>query len=1157
MDIDIINNQDWKLFQQQEQLEEQQIVECQDKTIFGGMSNMVIFKTFFIPPHFAYQINFLIFSSFGLDFSITVNVDDQQINKTYSIFGLSSCGNGDGLAVTQETFLHSNKHFSPTLQIQILLPLAINEPPFFWGIADFALFIFQCPQQCDSCNDNGICDKWAQMSIYFGEEVILENEGWLKNDEFFQGIIRCGNFQMYGPFVSQDVIKFNSLIYKDHSEIRIRFKLIAIQLQNLISLKVQVNNDEQIFSTNHLINEWYLICGEYQTFTVIDGQFPHNIHYLMISIILPDIIDTDAQFGIRDFEIFIDAKNIEIQELCNDENIYAFDGCFNFQFDCCEGCSNCVQGQCMECYYTWQYDSQNYQCLSICGDNIIVGFEECDDINQLPYDGCYQCKFSCPLNCLQCKFGICLICNLSFQLVNNICTPYNTDLLNNFNQQQLLPINHNCQPECQECYNTYCIKCLKGWNLFNYQCVQDLFNDDDNTEFDDSIIDQTICGDGIIQDLEECDDGNTVPFDGCFECQYQCEENCNDCIDGKCILSESEELLKFDCDFGFYLIDQKCLSICGDQIIASDEKCDDNNNEPYDGCFQCQYSCSLYCQNCIEGQCMKCDIGYQLQNNGCQEQQCQIENLWKCNTNDQELSICYQFDNPIIQLQYLNITFNKQYILMTSSQYIKLKESQDNLTQNLEPQIINVNKQNYIITFDFQDEPTFEEFKYIQYLFTIELLKQLEVDLIFQVSFNISLINNYDLQILNKELKLKLKNPIVLNQQQKEISTKASQFNILMLIILGVSSIIILLSGNPSDCFEVLDALQYQSYLKFINVVYPENVFIYFESSELLSIQPFLIKFNLVDLFQLIFGQELLESFGKFYFYSINADLLINFQSQICQIVLMLFFAIFYFAYVKFYYKKCFTPSQMIYIKQVHSKILEKIAVILYLINQFILSLGKMFTINGLIIWFLANSWDVLFKIILYFYSKPQNSLRTIFSIPLCIVIMLFLFTISISFIIKTAQNNKLSNLKIFRHQGLIVIKKLLFLFFLIKAQDNSILQCILIALINTIYLAIIIIAKLLKYKIDKIVIFWFELPIIMFTLLSISYHPDFVKHITNNQQLLIGFIQIAILCFGLLSPLIKYGYILIKKAKDYIIQKYKSIVAQKQKQIALEQIFL
>lgn len=34
-------------------------------------------------------------------------------------------------------------------------------------------------------------------------------------------------------------------------------------------------------------------------------------------------------FGILDFEIFTDALKEEEIVICNDKNIYAFDGCFN------------------------------------------------------------------------------------------------------------------------------------------------------------------------------------------------------------------------------------------------------------------------------------------------------------------------------------------------------------------------------------------------------------------------------------------------------------------------------------------------------------------------------------------------------------------------------------------------------------------------------------------------------------------------------------------------------------------------------------------------------------------------------------------------------------------------------------------------------------
>lgn len=37
------------------------------------------------------------------------------------------------------------------------------------------------------------------------------------------------------------------------------------------------------------------------------------------------------------------------------------------------------------------------------------------------------------------------------------------------------------------------------------------------------------CGDKIINNNEECDDGNLIPFDGCFNCEFSCPLNCQNC----------------------------------------------------------------------------------------------------------------------------------------------------------------------------------------------------------------------------------------------------------------------------------------------------------------------------------------------------------------------------------------------------------------------------------------------------------------------------------------------------------------------------------------------------------------------------------------------------------------------------------------------------
>ncbi len=72
---------------------------------------------------------------------------------------------------------------------------------------------------------------------------------------------------------------------------------------------------------------------------------------------------------------------------------------------------------------------------------------------------------------------------------------------------------------------------------------------------------RTVCGDGIVAGNEQCDDGNDLPFDGCYKCRKQ-----PDCPNGT------------------------CLSVCGDGIISPGEECDDGNNVSGDGCSA---SCKL------------------------------------------------------------------------------------------------------------------------------------------------------------------------------------------------------------------------------------------------------------------------------------------------------------------------------------------------------------------------------------------------------------------------------------------------------------------------------------------------------------------------------------------------------------------------------------
>jgi cysteine-rich repeat protein len=91
------------------------------------------------------------------------------------------------------------------------------------------------------------------------------------------------------------------------------------------------------------------------------------------------------------------------------------------------------------------------------------------------------------------------------------------------------------------------------------------------------------CGDGIRQNGEQCDDGNSINNDSCTnECKNP------SCGDG--IVQPGE-----DCDDGNRVNQDSCTNACktprcGDGIVQSNEDCDDGNTNGGDGC-------SSSCQN--------------------------------------------------------------------------------------------------------------------------------------------------------------------------------------------------------------------------------------------------------------------------------------------------------------------------------------------------------------------------------------------------------------------------------------------------------------------------------------------------------------------------------------------------------------------------------
>ncbi len=88
---------------------------------------------------------------------------------------------------------------------------------------------------------------------------------------------------------------------------------------------------------------------------------------------------------------------------------------------------------------------------------------------------------------------------------------------------------------------------------------------------------EVVCGNGIVEDGEACDDGNAVNGDGC-------DTNCTPTACGNGIVTVGEA-----CDDGNTESGDGCradcsLEVCGDGILDAGEACDDGNTENGDCC---------------------------------------------------------------------------------------------------------------------------------------------------------------------------------------------------------------------------------------------------------------------------------------------------------------------------------------------------------------------------------------------------------------------------------------------------------------------------------------------------------------------------------------------------------------------------------------------
>ncbi|CAD8089132.1 unnamed protein product [Paramecium sonneborni] len=817
-------------------------------------------------------------------------------------------------------------------------------------------------------------------------------------------------------------------------------------------------------------------------------------------------------------------------EECDNGDLQLLNECSNCKLQCQEQCIICVNGQCLECIQDgWQLNLIDMNCQPICGDQIVLGNEQCDDGNDKENDGCANCFFKCQDECTKCEFGECRECGYDgWELIVNECFPICGDYLvlgneecddgNMIRSDGCFECKYLCQDQCTDCVGGYCKACnTRGWELNkNNVCV-------------------TVCGDGIVINLnEQCDDGNDIPFDGCYLCEFQCEQLCTLCEQGIC----------YECNqLGWIIKDNQCTPYCGDGLIIGNEQCDDMNSIANDGCYECKFMCDQYCIECEDGICKECPIGmhlfglfcqskcgdgYHLQmfeqcddgNNengdGCNSQ-CVIEQDWVCISYLNTFSLCSFEKRPDFSL--IDLKSNPDGVLniqIAFNQKVKFSPHiRNNLSEYIQTRIIGLEYQDYNIYMTTEVIISYDQVSQLNLQFGVTFLKSIEHP-IFQIKFlNDSILSEFNQTLIKNEDTIKLQTPLILTSSQVLIAQQTQKFNQAVIISLGSISTICLLTGQQEIFWNLMDQLQYLSYIKYINIQFSPNLNIFFDVFQLITVSPLISALGFQKFFDALDGNGnfTIETTNKFLLDDINAYFLLNFESFLFCLITT--YMSYFSAKIAYYFLNKIQQNQIDWIGFKFGKIIisfrKKLKIQI-----------KEFYYNAILRLLLSNSYDICFAcaIQVWYYPKDNNNIYILINYYFSFI--LFLMNISTIFSKQTSLRNRSKYQEIFeginnsnktwtiQYNSVQMIKKLIFISFIVFLQDNGLIQTLIISFFQSLFFIHIILNRPLNNYNEYVKIIFTE-SLIIFNLISfILYYYRIELELTSENLINLGWLHIA-----------------------------------------------